>query len=113
MSSCSPRSLRWRALGVPPELWALQGGEELVRFTDYTDDFKIEAQAANPTVRCVDLRTLTSWATPNEDFYAFHQTVTPQVDAATFRLRIGGLVERPRELTLAEIMARPDAATRR
>jgi DMSO/TMAO reductase YedYZ molybdopterin-dependent catalytic subunit len=80
-----------------------------VRFTDYTDDFKVEAQAANPTVRCVDLRTLTSWATPNEDFYAFHQTVTPKVDAATFRLRVGGLVERPRELPLAEIMARPDA----
>ena len=97
------------ALGVPHELWALQSGEELVRFTDYTDDFKVEAQAANPTVRCMDLRTLTSWATPNEDFYAFHQTVTPKVDAATFRLRVGGLVERPRELPLAEIMARPDA----
>lgn len=96
------------ALGVPPEVWALQAGEELVRFTDYTDDFKIEAQAANPTVRCVDLRTLTSWATPNDQFYAFHQTTTPQVDAASFRLRIGGLVERPRELSLAEIMARPD-----
>jgi DMSO/TMAO reductase YedYZ molybdopterin-dependent catalytic subunit len=96
------------ALGVPAELWALQAGEELVRFTDYTDDFKIEAQAANPTVRCVDLRTLTSWATPNDQFYAFHQTTTPQVDAATFRLRIGGLVERPRELALGEIMARAD-----
>jgi DMSO/TMAO reductase YedYZ molybdopterin-dependent catalytic subunit len=33
---------------------------------------------------------------------------TPAVDPATFRLRIGGLVERPRELTLPEIMARPD-----
>ncbi len=96
------------ALGIPDEVWALQAGEELVRFTDYTDAFKIEAQAANPTVRCVDLRQLTSWATPNEDFYAFHQTVTPTVDAATFRLRVGGFVERPREFTLAEIIARPD-----
>jgi DMSO/TMAO reductase YedYZ molybdopterin-dependent catalytic subunit len=96
------------ALGVPPEVWALPAGEELVRFTDYTDDFKIEAQAANPTVRCVDLRTLTDWATPNDQFYAFHQTTTPQVDAASFRLRIGGLVERPRQLSLSEIMARPD-----
>jgi DMSO/TMAO reductase YedYZ molybdopterin-dependent catalytic subunit len=96
------------ALGIPEAVWALQAGEEAVRFTDYTDDFKIEAQAANPTVRCVDLRNLTNWTTPNEDFYAFHQTVTPRVDAATFRLRIGGLVERPAELTLAEIMARRD-----
>jgi len=96
------------ALGIPPHAWALQEGEELVALTDYTDDFKIVAQAANPTVRCYDLRTLTSWTTPNEDFYAFHQTVTPEVDPETFRLRIGGLVDRPRELTLQEIMARPD-----
>lgn len=96
------------ALGLPPEAWALQAGEELVRFTDYTDDFKIEAQAANPTVRCVDLRTLTTWATPNDQFYAFHQTTTPQVDGGAFRLRVGGLVERPREWSLADLMARPD-----
>jgi DMSO/TMAO reductase YedYZ molybdopterin-dependent catalytic subunit len=96
------------AFGIGEDAWALQPGEEPVRFTDYTDDFKIEAQAANPTVRCVDLRTLTSWATPNDQFYAFHQTTTPEVDATAFRLRIGGFVERPRELTLAEIMARPD-----
>ena len=87
------------ALGIPGDVWALQAGEELVAFTDYTEDFKIEAQAGNPTVRCVDLRNLTSWTTANEDFYAFHQTVTPQVDAASFRLRIGGFVERPKELT--------------
>ena len=94
------------ALGLPSHVWALQDGEEPVTFTDYTDDFKIEAQPASPTVRCYDLRTLTSWATPNEDFYAFHQTTTPQVDAAAFRLRIGGLVDRPMELTLAQVMAR-------
>jgi len=96
------------ALGIPAHVWALQDGEELVTLTDYTDDFTIVAQAANPTVRCYDLRTLTSWTTPNEDFYAFHQTVTPTVDPATFRLRIGGLVERPRELSLTELMARAD-----
>jgi DMSO/TMAO reductase YedYZ molybdopterin-dependent catalytic subunit len=95
-------------MGIPDHVWALQAGEELVTFTDYTDDFKIDAQASNPTVRCVDLRNLTNWITRNEDFYAFHQTVTPQVDAASFRLRIGGFVERPKELTLAEIMGRPD-----
>ncbi|MGE3889885.1 MAG: molybdopterin-dependent oxidoreductase, partial [Vicinamibacterales bacterium] len=64
--------------------------------------------AANPPVQSYDLRTLTSWTTPNDEFYAFHQTVTPVVAPATYRLRIGGLVERPRELTLQEIMARPD-----
>ncbi|MDH4063722.1 MAG: molybdopterin-dependent oxidoreductase [Acidobacteriota bacterium] len=96
------------ALGIPDPLWALQDGEEPVSFTDYTDEFKVDARSANPTVRCYDLRTLASWATPNDDFYAFHQTSTPQVDPAAFRLRIGGFVERPRDLTLAEILARSD-----
>jgi DMSO/TMAO reductase YedYZ molybdopterin-dependent catalytic subunit len=96
------------ALAIPDAVWALQGGEEPVTFTDYLPDFKVEAQPANPTVRCFDLRTLTTWATPNDRFYTFHQTVTPEVDAAGFRLRIGGFVERPKELTLSEIMARPD-----
>ena len=63
------------ALGIPESAWALQAGEELVRFTDYTDAFKIEAQAANPTVRCVDLRTLTSWTTPNADHWSCENSV--------------------------------------
>jgi hypothetical protein len=71
------------ALGIPDSLWALQDGEELVTFTDYTADFKIDAQASNPTVRCFDLRTLTTWATPNDQHYTFHQTTTQRVDPAT------------------------------
>lgn len=96
------------ALNIPDVVWALQDGEQLVTFTDYTSDFKVEASPANTRVRCFDLRRLTTWATPNDEFYAFHQTTTPQVDAAAFRLKVSGAVEKPRELTLAEIMARPD-----
>jgi DMSO/TMAO reductase YedYZ molybdopterin-dependent catalytic subunit len=96
------------ALGLPENVWALQDGEELVTFSDYTADFKIDAQAANPTVRCYDLRRLTSWVTPNDEHYTFHQTTTPTVDATSFRLRIGGLVERPLEFTLDQLKARAD-----
>jgi DMSO/TMAO reductase YedYZ molybdopterin-dependent catalytic subunit len=96
------------AFGIPEDLWALQSGEELVTSTDYLPEFKVDAQAANPTVRCYDLRTLTSWATPNDEHYTFHQTTTPKVDASTFRLRIGGFVEKPMELTLDQIRARPE-----
>ncbi len=103
----SAAAMALAALGIPDDVWALQDGEEPVTFTDYTPAFRIEAEKANPTVRCVDLRNLTTWETPNDAFYTFHQTITPEVDAGTFRLRIGGQVERPRELTLAEIMARP------
>jgi DMSO/TMAO reductase YedYZ molybdopterin-dependent catalytic subunit len=99
----------WLAsLGIPASAWALQDGEEPVTFTDYTPDFKVEASPANTRVRCYDLRRLTSWTTPNDEFYTFHQTTTQQVDAAAFRLKISGFVERPREFTLDQIMARPD-----
>lgn len=96
------------ALGIPDTAWTLQEGEEPVTFTDYTDAFKVEAQPANPTVRCYDLRTLASWVTPADQHYIFHQTTTPQVDPAAFRLRVGGFVERPREFTLDQLKARLD-----
>lgn len=102
-------SVAWLTVfGIPERLWALQAGDELVEFSDYTDDFKIEAQPSNPRVRCFDLRRLTTWATPNDEFYTFHQTETMRVDPAAFRLRIGGLVDRPVELTLEQLKVRRD-----
>ncbi|MGE3276856.1 MAG: molybdopterin-dependent oxidoreductase [Vicinamibacterales bacterium] len=96
------------ALGIPAAAWAMQAGEELVAFSDYTDDFRIEASPRNPRVRCYDLRRLTSWQTPADEFYTFHQTETVHADPAAFRLTVSGFVERPRVLTLDEIVARPD-----
>src|SRR4029450_12470821 len=96
------------ALGIPEAVWALQDGEEPVTFSDYTPEFKIDAQAANPTVRCLDLRRLTSWMTPNDEHYTFHQTQTMKLDASGFKLRVGGFVERPKEFTLNQLKARPD-----
>lgn len=96
------------ALGVPEALWALQPDEEAVTFTDYTPAFQIQASESRPRVRCVDLRQLTQWATPGDVHYTFSQTTTPTVDPATYRLRIGGFVQRPMELTLAQLQARRD-----
>jgi DMSO/TMAO reductase YedYZ molybdopterin-dependent catalytic subunit len=96
------------ALGVPDALWAQQPGEEPVTFTDYTDDFRIWASEANPRVRCVDLRQLTTWTTPNDAHYTFNQTTRVDADAAAFRLHVSGAVSRPRAYTLAELQARPD-----
>ena len=99
----------WLAsLQIPESAWAMQDGEELVTFTDYTADFRVEASPANTRVRCYDLRRLTTWATPNDEFYTFHQTTTQQVDPATYRLKISGFVDRPREMTLDQITARAD-----
>ena len=109
MIAQSAAGLAWLAsLGIPEAAWARQGGEELVTLTDYTDAFRILASEATPRVRCVDLRQLTSWATPNDEHYAFGQTTSPEVDAATYRLRVGGVVKRPLEFTLDQLKARRD-----
>src|SRR5215471_13846691 len=91
------------ALGIPTRLWALQADEELVDFMDYTPQFKVEAQASNPRVRCFDLRRLNSWITPESEFYTFNQTEVMQVDAAKWRLRLDGFVDHPKEFTLDEL----------
>ena len=99
----------WLAsLGIPESAWAIQDDEELVTFTDYSEAFRVEASPANTRVRCFDLRRLTTWATPNDEFYAFAQTTTQKVDPTTYRLKISGFVDKPRELTLDEVKARRD-----
>ena len=54
-----------------------------------------------------DLRELTSWLTPTEDFFSIGHYGTPEVDASAYRLQVTGLVERPITLTLDELKARP------
>lgn len=89
-------------------IWAIEEDEYLVPFADYTSEFRVEAQASDPRVKCFDLRRMSSGATPNEEFFAFHQTGTPKVDAASWRLPVGGLVERPKAFSLTDLERRPD-----
>src|SRR5215470_14878039 len=88
-------------------LWQVSDGEELVDFADL-DTFRVENHAATPRVKFFDLRHLSSWKTPEEEFFIFHQTETPVVTITDWRLRIHGFVERPREYTFAEIQERRD-----
>ena len=104
-----PPPLTRRSL-LAAALPALAAGEELLPFADYTHEFRIEAQAADPRVKCFDLRDLTSWATPAQRFFAFHQNGTMRLDPSAWRLKIGGFVERPREFTLNELRSRSDVA---
>jgi DMSO/TMAO reductase YedYZ molybdopterin-dependent catalytic subunit len=109
MIAHSAAGLAWLAsLDIPTAAWAAQSGEEMVTLIDYTDAFRIEASEATPRVRCVDLRTLTSWITPSDQHYTFTQTRSPDVDAATYTLRVGGFVRTPLALTLDQLKARRD-----
>lgn len=100
------RSFLASGFALPFSTLAVAADEEVVPFTDYDPDFHADAQNEKPRVKAFDLRKLTSLNTPNDDFYVFHQTRTVQADAAAWRLRIGGLVKRPLELSLDDLRRR-------
>src|SRR5215469_3545869 len=60
--------------------------------------------AKRPAVKWQDLR---DWITPDGDFFAVSHYGQQKVDAADWRLKVDGLVEKPIELTLEQIKQRP------
>ena len=74
---------------------------ELVPWTDIPANF-------NPN-RALDTRELrkTSFITPVESFYLVQHYGQATIDPATYKLRITGLVNKPMELTLADLKRRP------
>lgn len=67
----------------------------------------VDVQPFDPKRRMVKWDELKEWITPSEDLFTVGHYGTPTVDAATWRLEIGGMVKKARTLTLAEIKARP------
>jgi DMSO/TMAO reductase YedYZ molybdopterin-dependent catalytic subunit len=104
----SRRSFLASGFALPFSALAVAADEELVPFTDYDPEFRADAQSENPRVKAFDLRKLTSLTTPAGEFFAFHQTKTIEADAARWRLRIGGLVTHPVELSLQDLLKRSD-----
>jgi len=108
----SRRGFLRSSAGIPLSALALASDEELIRFSDYPPEFRADAQSENPRVKVFDLRKLTSLTTPAAEFFAFHQTKTVEADAAKWRLRIGGLVKQPVELSLDNLRSRADRRER-
>lgn len=50
---------------------------------------------------------LDSWITPNNEFFSISHFNRPVIDAAAWQLDVGGLVEKPLQLSLDDIKARP------
>ena len=93
-----------------PASWFSQ--DAIVPFTDVPEGFTgLRGSGAGgfPGQNRVaqDLRALTSWVTPVEDFFAVAHYGYDELDAATYRLRLGGLVERSLTLSLDQLEARP------
>lgn len=86
----------------PGALPAMDRGEEAIAFRDY-DDFQVEISAENPRAKNYDLRRLRGPLTPNTEFFVFHQTTVPAVALETWKLEVGGCIERPAALTMADL----------
>jgi DMSO/TMAO reductase YedYZ molybdopterin-dependent catalytic subunit len=85
---------------------ALGADEELLPFTDMPDGF-VAPPVAPGAIHYLDTRGISSFYTPNDDFYIIQHYNQPEIDAAAFRLRITGLVERELSLSMADLRALP------
>jgi DMSO/TMAO reductase YedYZ molybdopterin-dependent catalytic subunit len=88
-------------VGIPE--WALPApaeGEELVPFTDIPETF---TTTPSPIARYLDIRKIDGPFTPTDQFFTVQHYGHPEIDGASFRLKVTGLVDRSMELTLDEL----------
>jgi len=97
-------SLALAGLGIVglPEwiLPALAQGDTLVPFTDIPDNTRWEPA---PDQRRLDIRTIEGPFTPKDKFATTQHYGHPEIDASTYRLKISGLVDREKQLSLDDL----------
>ena len=83
---------------------ALAQGETDVPFTDYPANYKVNGNpdAAN---RFLDIRKIDGHITPNDQFFFIQHYNRPEIDANSYRLKFTGMVNKPAELSLADLKA--------
>jgi DMSO/TMAO reductase YedYZ molybdopterin-dependent catalytic subunit len=86
--------------GLDWALPALAAGETLVPFTDIPENV---VTVTGPDRRIIDVRKIEGPFTPKDQFFTTQHYGHPEVDPATFRLKISGLVERPKSFSLDEL----------
>jgi DMSO/TMAO reductase YedYZ molybdopterin-dependent catalytic subunit len=88
-------------MGVPDwMLPVIAQGETPVPFTDLPEVFN---PTPTPDRRLLDVRTIAGPLTHRDHFFTTQHYGHPEVDGATFRLRLSGLVERPLSFSLDEL----------
>jgi len=88
-------------LGVPEwVLPVLAADETLVPFTDIPDNVRWDTP---PDRRLLDIRTIEGPLTPTDKFATTQHYGHPDVDMATYKLKISGLVDKPLQLTLDDV----------
>src|SRR6202171_4168568 len=87
--------------GVPEWAYpALAQTEALVPFTDIPESFPL---VTAPDRRIIDIRKIDGPFTPKDQFFTTQHYGHPKVDLAEFRLRVSGLVDRPKSFSLDEL----------
>lgn len=78
----------------------LAQGETLVPFSDSHQNFN-----ANPAVdrRLYDTRAMSGAFTPKDEFFTTQHYGHPEVDPVAYRLKVGGLVNTPKALSIDEL----------
>ena len=84
---------------------ALAANEELVPFTDVPEGFAAPPVAPG-AIHYLDTRRIDSFYTSKDDFYIIQHYNQPTIAADDYKLRITGLVDKPMELTLADLKRR-------
>ena len=93
------------ALAVVPE-WALPAlaqGDVDVPFTDIPATFN--PAPAGGARRFLDLRKIDGMITPSDQFFFIQHFDRPEIDPARHRLKLTGLVDKPVELSLADLQS--------
>lgn len=96
------------SLAASQGLWsrlALAADEELVPFSDMPPEFVAPPVAPGAT-HYLDSRTISSFYTPNDDFYIIQHYGQPTDVAANHTLRVTGLVNKELSLDMAALRAR-------
>jgi DMSO/TMAO reductase YedYZ molybdopterin-dependent catalytic subunit len=88
-------------LGVPEWILpALAQGETVVPFAEWPENFNTTPAADR---RVLDVRTITGAFTSKDQFFTTQHLGHPQLDAATYRLKVSGLVKSPLALSLDDL----------
>lgn len=82
---------------------AAQTGTQLIPWTDQPPPVPAQAMIKN----LAPWESLDSWITPNDKFFAVAHYTWPAIDAAAWRLDVGGHVEMPLGFALDDLKARP------
>ncbi|HEY1343029.1 MAG TPA: molybdopterin-dependent oxidoreductase [Bryobacteraceae bacterium] len=79
----------------------LAQGETDVPFTDYPANFT--AGGTGSPRRTFDIRTIDGFSVPKDKFFVLQHFNQPQIDAEAYRLKLSGIVNKPVELSLADL----------